>query len=146
MRTKIKSLVWYGKLATRLVNSSAITAIFVPQAFSIVFGKAIERAEPADDVKSRVLNLIDFITFSVFNYTSRGLFEKDKLIFVAQMCFTVSYGLICFHSYILLCNCYAPILQIFELSFLAHLNFRFSLPFLLLMHLQQPIFTNLNIH
>jgi len=55
-----------------------------------VFGKAIERAEPADEVKARVVNLIDFITFSVFNYTSRGLFEKDKLIFVSQMCFSVS--------------------------------------------------------
>lgn len=55
-----------------------------------MFGKAIERAEPADDVKTRVLNLIDCITFSVFTYTSRGLFEKDKLIFVSQMCFTVS--------------------------------------------------------
>lgn len=55
-----------------------------------MFGKAIERAEPADDVKTRVLNLIDFITYSVFIYTSRGLFEKDKLIFVSQMCLTVS--------------------------------------------------------
>mgnify|MGYP001791939032 CR=1 FL=1 len=61
-----------------------------PQAFSIVFGKAIERAEPADEVKARVINLIDFITYSVFIYTSRGLFEKDKLIFVSQMCLTVS--------------------------------------------------------
>lgn len=61
------------------------------QAFSIVFGKAIEKAEPAEDVKTRVLNLIDFITYSVHIYTSRGLFEKDKLIFVSQMCLTVIY-------------------------------------------------------
>lgn len=51
---------------------------------------SIEKAEAAEDVKNRVINLIDSITFSVFNYTSRGLFEKDKLIFVTQMCFTVS--------------------------------------------------------
>ena len=63
----------------------------ISQAFSIVFGKAIEKAEPAEDVKTRVINLIDSITYSVFTYTSRGLFEKDKLIFVTQMCFTVSY-------------------------------------------------------
>ena len=56
-----------------------------------MFGKAIEKAEPAEDVKTRVINLIDSITYSVFTYTSRGLFEKDKLIFVTQMCFTVSY-------------------------------------------------------
>lgn len=43
------------------------------QAFSVVFEKAIDRAEPAEEVKQRVLNLIDCITFSVFTYTARGL-------------------------------------------------------------------------
>lgn len=62
---------------------------FSLKAFSIVFGMSIEKAEAAEDVKNRVINLIDSITFSVFNYTSRGLFEKDKLIFVTQMCFTI---------------------------------------------------------
>ena len=60
------------------------------QAFSVVFEKAIDRAEPAEEVKQRVLNLIDCITFSVFTYTARGLFEKDKIIFTSQMTFLVS--------------------------------------------------------
>ena len=60
------------------------------QAFSVVFEKAIEKAEPADEVKQRVFNLIDCITYSVFIYTSRGLFERDKLIFTSQMAFQVS--------------------------------------------------------
>ena len=55
----------------------------------MVFEKAIERAEPATDVIQRVTNLIDCITFSVFIYTTRGLFEKDKLIFTAQVAFQV---------------------------------------------------------
>ena len=55
----------------------------------MVFEKAIERAEPASDVIERVTNLIDCITFSVFIYTTRGLFEKDKLIFTAQVAFQV---------------------------------------------------------
>ena len=55
------------------------------QAFSVVFDKAIDKAEPAEEVKQRVKNLIDCITFSVFVYTTRGLFEKDKLIFTTQM-------------------------------------------------------------
>jgi dynein heavy chain len=54
------------------------------QAFSVVFDKAIDRAEEAEEVKLRVINLIDSITFSVFVYTSRGLFERDKLTFVTQ--------------------------------------------------------------
>jgi hypothetical protein len=60
------------------------------QAFSVVFQKAIEKAVPAEAVSTRVVNLIDCITYSVFMYTSRGLFERDKLIFSSQMAFQAS--------------------------------------------------------
>ena len=63
---------------------------FSLKAFSVVFEKAIDRAEPAEELKQRVLNLIDCITYSVYVYTTRGLFEKDKLIFGTQMTFLVS--------------------------------------------------------
>jgi dynein heavy chain len=62
---------------------------FSLKAFKVVFSKAIERAEPADEIKHRVLNLIDSITFNVFIYTTRGLFEKHKLIFTSQMAFLI---------------------------------------------------------
>jgi dynein heavy chain len=62
---------------------------FSLKAFSVVFQVAIERATDAEDVKSRVINLTDCITYSVFMYTTRGLFECDKLIFTAQMAFQV---------------------------------------------------------
>ena len=41
------------------------------------------------DVAKRVRNLTDSITFMVFQYTTRGLFECDKLIFAAQMTFQI---------------------------------------------------------
>ena len=59
------------------------------QAFNVVFQKAIERAEPSEEIKIRVENLIDCITYSVFIYTTRGLFEADKLTFTAQVAFQV---------------------------------------------------------
>lgn len=62
---------------------------FSLKAFSVVFEKAIDKAEPAEEVKYRVINLIDCITFSVYTYTARGLFEKDKLIFTTQMCLQI---------------------------------------------------------
>lgn len=62
---------------------------FSLKAFSIVFQKAIDKAEAADEVRLRVINLIDCISHSVFMYTSRGLFECDKLIFACQMTFQV---------------------------------------------------------
>ena len=72
------------------LNSCINSVLFARQAFNVVFQKAIDRAEPAEEVKVRVVNLIDCITFSVFIYTTRGLFEKDKLIFTAQVAFQVS--------------------------------------------------------
>ncbi|ESO12478.1 hypothetical protein HELRODRAFT_155577 [Helobdella robusta] len=62
---------------------------FSLKAFSIVFEKAIDRAEPAEETPQRVQNLIDCITYSVFIYTSRGLFERDKLTFMAQTAFQI---------------------------------------------------------
>lgn len=59
------------------------------QAFSVVFQKAIAKATASDDVAIRVRNLIECITYSVFQYTTRGLFECDKLIFASQMSFQV---------------------------------------------------------
>ena len=62
---------------------------FSLKAFSIVFQKAIAKAEPGESLDLRVHNLIDCISYSVFQYTSRGLFECDKLIFASQMAFQV---------------------------------------------------------
>lgn len=60
-----------------------------PQAFNVVFEKAIQKTTPAKEVKQRVMNLTDEITYSVYMYTARGLFERDKLIFLAQVAFQV---------------------------------------------------------
>ena len=55
----------------------------------MVFHKAVGMAEACVDVKSRVHTLIDCVTYSTFNYISRGLFERDKLTFSAQLAFQV---------------------------------------------------------
>jgi dynein heavy chain, axonemal len=43
----------------------------------------------SEDVNVRVKNLIESITYQIFIYTTRGLFERDKIIFTAQMTFQV---------------------------------------------------------
>uniref|UniRef100_A0AAY4DTI1 Dynein, axonemal, heavy polypeptide 9 like n=1 Tax=Denticeps clupeoides TaxID=299321 RepID=A0AAY4DTI1_9TELE len=60
---------------------------FSLKAFNVVFHKSVEQAEVCPDVHSRVNMLIDCITYSTFNYISRGLFERDKLTFTAQLAF-----------------------------------------------------------
>lgn len=58
---------------------------FSLKAFSVVFQNSIKFAEPADALGKRVVSLIDSVTYLVFTYTSRGLFESDKLIFLCQL-------------------------------------------------------------
>ncbi|XP_023292211.2 dynein beta chain, ciliary [Lucilia cuprina] len=58
---------------------------FSLKAFTVVFSNAIIKAAPSEKLKERVENLIDSITFCSFMYTSRGLFEADKLIFLTQL-------------------------------------------------------------
>ncbi|GCB73975.1 hypothetical protein scyTo_0003059 [Scyliorhinus torazame] len=62
---------------------------FSLKAFAAVFHKAVQQAEVSDDVRVRVPNLIDEITYSTFIYINRGLFERDKLTFAAQMTFQI---------------------------------------------------------
>lgn len=59
------------------------------QAFSVVFQKAVLKAQADEVLKQRVSNLIDSITVQVFQYTTRGLFECDKLTYIAQLVFQV---------------------------------------------------------
>uniref|UniRef100_A0A4W6G6H0 Dynein axonemal heavy chain 17 n=1 Tax=Lates calcarifer TaxID=8187 RepID=A0A4W6G6H0_LATCA len=68
---------------------SVVPAPVRPQAFSVVFQKAVQKAEPDEALKQRVSNLIDSITSSVFQYTTRGLFECDKLTYIAQLAFQI---------------------------------------------------------
>ncbi|KAL1129229.1 hypothetical protein AAG570_013758 [Ranatra chinensis] len=58
---------------------------FSLKSFSIVFQSAMAKADPAEEVEERVGNLKESISFNTFMYTNRGLFECDKLIFMAQL-------------------------------------------------------------
>ncbi|VEL10084.1 unnamed protein product [Protopolystoma xenopodis] len=58
---------------------------FSLKAFSTVFEWAIDTTFEMENEKDRLIALLDTVTFSIFNYTIRGLFEKDKLIFTVLM-------------------------------------------------------------
>ena len=56
-------------------------------AFVFFFYKSIERAEKSDDLATRLAYLIAQLRFTIFTWVSRGLFEKHKMIFLAQLTF-----------------------------------------------------------
>uniref|UniRef100_A0A7N8XYV6 Dynein axonemal heavy chain 11 n=1 Tax=Mastacembelus armatus TaxID=205130 RepID=A0A7N8XYV6_9TELE len=62
---------------------------FSLKTFNSIFKKAMEHAEWVEDVKTRVHTLTEAITYSVFLYTSQGLFERDKLTFLSHTAFQI---------------------------------------------------------
>ncbi|TNN78389.1 Dynein heavy chain 11, axonemal [Liparis tanakae] len=62
---------------------------FSLKTFNSVFNKAMERAEWDEDVRTRVHTLTEAITYSVFLYSSQGLFERDKLTFLSHTAFQI---------------------------------------------------------
>jgi len=51
------------------------------QFVKVLFNKAIDASEKADNHETRLSNLMDKITKIIYSNISRGLFEKDKSIY-----------------------------------------------------------------
>merc|ERR1719453_1524946 len=50
-----------------------------------MFLKAISKTKQAAQLDDRCRNLMSTITYVIFAYVTRGLFEKDRLIFSSQL-------------------------------------------------------------
>ena len=57
------------------------------EAFTTFFFKAIDKTEQFEDEEPRVLALRDMIRMTIYQWVSRGLFEKHKQIFRCQLTF-----------------------------------------------------------
>lgn len=53
------------------------------------FYKSITKATKADKVEQRVLNLRESLRMTIFTWVARGLFERHKVIFMAQLTFNL---------------------------------------------------------
>jgi len=57
------------------------------ESFSVYFFKAIEKAEENDDDNARVLDLVQQIRITIYQWVARGLFERHKQIFLSLLTF-----------------------------------------------------------
>lgn len=57
--------------------------------FMTFFEKSVRKAPAKDDLQERVISLRDSLRISIFTWVSRGLFERHKLIFLAQLTFNL---------------------------------------------------------
>ena len=57
--------------------------------FTTFFEKSVHTATASNDIKDRVDNLRNSLRMTIFTWVSRGLFERHKLIFLAQITFSL---------------------------------------------------------
>lgn len=55
----------------------------------VLFNKAIDITAKSDNLETRLNSLIDISTKTIFTNVSRGLFERDKLIFSFLICTSI---------------------------------------------------------
>ena len=59
---------------------------FSLDAYTDLFVMSISKAAKSENVSERIKNLNDYHTYALYRYTSRGLFEKHKLLLSLQIC------------------------------------------------------------
>uniref|UniRef100_A0A8C4NM92 Uncharacterized protein n=1 Tax=Eptatretus burgeri TaxID=7764 RepID=A0A8C4NM92_EPTBU len=62
---------------------------FSLKAFWTLFRRAVGQVEPDEDLQQHIIKLTNNVTLSVFRYTTRGLFECDRLTYTSQLTFQI---------------------------------------------------------
>ena len=81
-----------GALMFFLVNQLHVISHmyqFSLDTFNYMFVKAISKTKKADQLDERCRLLLATVTYTIFAYVTRGLFEKDRLIFSSQLGFRI---------------------------------------------------------
>lgn len=76
------SLLYFGIVEMSSVNWMYNTSL---NQFLLKFDESIEGAEKANTPQDRVKNITNKLTYVVYRYINRGLFEKDKLTFLLMI-------------------------------------------------------------
>ena len=53
--------------------------------FLVVFEESITKSKPDKKIEKRINNILDYLTKSIWSYTIRSLYEKDKFVFTLLM-------------------------------------------------------------
>jgi len=76
------ALLFFLLTALVRINSFYLYSLL---SFVTVFERAIDQTEPAEELEERLNGLIETITYAVWHYTRRGLFETHKLTVCTQL-------------------------------------------------------------
>ena len=80
------SILYFCIVEMSLVNWMYNTSL---NQFLQKFDESVEKADKAPTPNERVKNIIKSLTYTVYRYINRGLFEKDKITFVLMVCIKI---------------------------------------------------------
>lgn len=80
------SVLYFCIVEMTLVNWMYNTSLYQ---FLDLFHYGIDHAKPAARVEDKVANIIEKLTYKVYRYINRGLFEADKVTFKVMMCLKI---------------------------------------------------------
>ena len=80
------SLLYFGIVEMSMVNWMYNTSL---TQFLQKFDESIDTADKANTPQERVRNITYKLTYIVYRYINRGLFEKDKLTFLLMICMKI---------------------------------------------------------
>lgn len=76
------SVLYFLIVEMSMVNVMYQTSL---RQFLQVFDISMARSTKSPITQKRIQNIVDYLTFSTFSYTVRGLYEKDKFLFTILM-------------------------------------------------------------
>jgi len=76
------SIMYFLIVEMSMVNVMYQTSL---RQFLEIFDKSMARSQKSPITAKRINNIIEYLTFEVFAYTARGLFEIDKFLFTILM-------------------------------------------------------------
>nr|CAI5817756.1 unnamed protein product [Callosobruchus analis] len=91
-REEFRPVATRGSVLYFLVVSMAMVNVMYQTSlvqFLERFDISMERSEKTPMLSRRIQNIIDYLTYEIFKYKSRGLYEEHKYMFVLLMCLRI---------------------------------------------------------
>ena len=57
--------------------------------FLVLFDNSVAKSKPTHIIEKRIINILDYLTKTVWKYTNRGLYENHKFLFTLLLALKV---------------------------------------------------------
>lgn len=76
------SILYFVIVEMSMVNTMYQTSL---KQFLDIFDISMQRSQKSPITSKRINNIIEYLTFEVYRYSARGLYEKDKFLYTILM-------------------------------------------------------------